>query len=314
MTSKAIGTGTSAALARASLVVPWAIVLVAVSFISPSTLLGSLMFVALGIAAATLTAFGASEWGRSARTSPVFWEAAARNVWMIGVLAAVLFFVRALGDTSREIAQVARDLALAFLPALYGLALAGLAAVPALRLRAGGAESPGAETGAGADRSLGAALLVVLITWTVMRSPPGDTWRFAPWQMLLHWPAVLVVIGGALLVVAIAGAALRGRIGPVALALSGGLASLAGLLLVLLGFADRDLARIVSGINFILTSCFVALAGMLIVANPIEDQRLRGGGDPFPGNRTTWLLFPVATLVYLVITLVLAMTPMQQRM
>ena len=314
MTSKAIGTGASAALARVSLAVPWAIGLAVFVFLAPSALAGGALFVALGIAAVTLTAFGAREWGRAARTSAVFWENAARNAWMVGVLAAVLFFVRALSDSSRGIAQVARDLALAFLPALYGLALAGLAAVPALRLRTGGGERRGDDAAAGSDRWLGAALFVVLVTWTVMRSPLGDAWRFAPWEMLLHWPAVLVVIGGALLVVAIAGAGLRRRIGVVALALAGMLASLAGLVLVLLGFADQSLARVASGLSFILTSCFVALAGMLIVADPIEDRRAREGGDPFPINRTAWLLFPAATLIFLVIALVLAMTPMQQKM
>ncbi len=314
MTSKAIGSGASAALARASVVVPWAIVLAASAFFPASAPVGGLLFVVLGLAAVTLTAFGAHEWGRAARTSPVLWESTARNAWTIGVLAALLFFARALGDSSRGLAEVARSLALAFLPALYGLALAALCLVPALRLRDSGAGSHSDESRGGADRWLGAALFLALVAWTLMRSPLGDAWRFTPWAMLLHWPAVLVVAGGALLVAAIAGPALRGRIGVVALALSAALASLTGLVLVLFGFADQSIARVVSGLDFILTSCFVAHVGMLIVANPIEDRRMRGGADPFPGSRTAWLLFPVATLVFLVITLVLAMTPMQQKL
>jgi hypothetical protein len=50
------------------------------------------------------------------------------------------------------------------------------------------------------------------------------------------------------------------------------------------------------------------------VANPVEDRRMRAGADPFSGNRMAWLLFPVATLVCLVIALVLAMTPMHQKL
>lgn len=314
MTSHANGTGVSAALARAGVVVPWAIGLAAFGYLSPSAPLAGLLFVVLGIAATTLTAFQARELGRAPRSSAVFWESTARNAWLIGVLAAELYFVRALSDSNRGIAQIARGMALSFLPALFGLALAGLALVPALRMRGAGAESRPNGTGAGLDRWFGIALFVVLVAWTVMRSPEGDAWRFAPWATLLHWPAVLVVIGGALLVAAIAGEGLRRRIGVAALALAGALASLAGLVLLLLGFADQSLARIVSGLSFILTSCFVALAGMLTVANPIEDRRLREGGDPFPITRTAWLLLPVATLILLVIALVLAMTPMQQKL
>jgi hypothetical protein len=314
MTSNANGTGASAALARAGVVVPWAIGLAAFGYLSPSAPVAGLLFVVLGIAAATLTAFQARELGRAMRSSAIFWESTARNAWLIGVLAAEVAFTRALSDSSRGIAEVARGMVLAFLPALYGLALGGLAAVPALRMRATGTESRPNEAGAGTDRWFGVALFVVLVAWAVMRSPVGGAWRFAPWATLLHWPAVLVVIGGALLVVAIAGEGLRRRIGVVALALAGTFASLAGLVLLLLGFADQSIARVVSGLSFILTSCFVALAGMLTVANPIEDRRLREGGEPFPVNRTAWLLLPAATLVFLVIALVLAMTPMQQKM
>lgn len=311
MTSTTPGSAASVARGRASVVAPWAIAFAAFAFLAPSAQVGGLLFVLLGIAAVTLTAFGGGEWGRAARTSAHFWESTARNAWMVGVLAALLFFVRALGDSSREMAQVARDLALAFLPALYGLALAGVAAVPALRLRGDADQSGAGEAGNGPDRWLGAALFVLLVAWTVGRSPLGDAWRFAPWGMLLHWPAVLVVIGGALLLIVMAGPVLRDRIGVVALALSGAIASLAGLVLVLLGFADQSIARVASGLSFALTSCFVALAGMLIVANPVEDRRVGDDGEPFAMNRAAWLLLPAATLVLLVIVLILAMTPIQ---
>jgi len=316
MTSMTTGPGASTALARASFVALWAIVLVAFAFLAPSAPVGGFLFELLGVTAVSLMAFAAHELRRAARTSAIFWEGAARNAWMVGALAALLFFVRALGDSSREMAQVARDTALAFLPAVYGLALAGLCAVRALRLRTAGAEAPREETAgvSPSDHWLGAALFVVLVVWTVVRSPLGGAWRFAPWEMLLHWPAVLVVAGAAVLVAMIAGAELRGRIGVAALALAGALASLGGLVLVLLGFADQNLPRVVSGLSSILTACFVALAGMLAIANPIEDRRMRQGGSPFPINRTAWILFPVATLFFLVIVLVLAMTPMRQQM
>jgi hypothetical protein len=316
MTSMTTGPGTSRVLARASLVALWAIVLVAFAFFAPSAPVGGLLFELLGVTAVSLMAFAVHELRRAARTSAIFWEGAARNAWMVGALASLLFFVRALGDSSRNLAQVARDLALAFLPAVYGLALAGLCAVRALRLRTAGAEAPPEATSkvSASDHWLGAVLFTVLVVWTLVRSPLGGAWRFAPWEMLLHWPAVLVVAGAAVLVAIVAGAELRGRIGVVALVLAGALASLGGLVLVLLGFADQNFPRVVSGVSSILTACFVALVGMLAVANPIEDRRMRQGGSSFPSNRTAWMLFPVATLFFLVIVLVLAMTPMPQRM
>jgi len=304
-------------MARVSVVVPWAVGLAAFVILPASAPVGGFLFVGLGVSAVALATFGAREWARGARSSPVWWESMGRNAWIVGALSALLFFARALGDSSRDLEHVARDLALAFLPALYGLALASVSVVLAMRFRADGTGSPPGEigdSGSGTDYWLGAGLFAVLVSWTVLRPPQGDAWRFAPWAILMHWPAVLIVIGGALVVVIIAGRALRSRIGVVAVALSGAIASLVGLVLVLSGFADQSVAGIVSGLDFMLTSCFVAQVGMLLIANPIEDWHRRAGGEPLPGCRAAWLLLPAATLVFLVITLVLAMTPMQQKL
>lgn len=314
MTSIDLEPGASPLLERVGLVALWAIGLAAFVFLKLSAPVGGAVFVLLGVVVLSLTAFTPAELRSASRTSVAFWEGAARNAWLLGAVASLLFFARGLGDSSGGLAQVARDLALAFVPSAYGLALAGLCAVPALRLQQASAQSPrGTTAGGRVDAWLGTALFLVLVA-VLMRPASGGTSGFTSWALLLHWPAALVVAGGTLLVVAIAGTALRGRIGVAALSLAGALGSLAGLVQVLLGFADQAFPRIVAGLSFILTACFVALVGLLVVANPIEDRRSRHGGASLLAiNRTAWLLLPLVTLLFLVVVLVLVMTPVTQK-
>ena len=274
---------------------------------------GGLLFVVLGVTAATLIAYDAREWPTAVRWPATVWEGVTRNAWCVGALASVLFFGRALGDSSRTIAEVARGLALAFLPALFGLILAGLAAVPALRLRSETPEGIEDQPRSGAGRYLGVLMFLGLVGWTLARPPEGNAWRFAPHALLLQPSAALTFAGGAPLFVAVSGPSLRRRVGVVACGLSAAVCAPAGLVLALLGIADQSIGRVVSGLGFVLSSCVVSLAALLAVANPVEDRRLRRGEDPMPLNRTVWILLPGVALVLLLIVLGFAMTPMQAR-
>jgi len=313
MTARLGGPWLSATRAWALVLLPWVLGLATLAMLPASAPAAGPLFVALGVTAAALIAFDAREWPSAVRWSATFWEGVTRNAWCAGVLASVLFFGRALGDSSRTIAEVARGLALAFLPALFGLILAGLAAVPALRLGTELGEGVEEEPSAGAGRYLGVLLLLGLIGWTIARPPAGGAWRFAPHALLLQPSAGLLFVGAALLFVAASGPSLRLRVGVVACGLSAAVCAPAGLMLALLGVADQSIDRVASGLGFVLTSCCLSLAALLAIANPLEDRRLRRGEAPMPLNRVVWILLPGLALVLLLIVLGFAMTPMQAR-
>ena len=92
---------------------------------------GALMTFSGGeIRAAFALACGAIGSADEARLSALFWEAAARNFWMLGVLRSILSFVVSLGSLSGGLAALTAGLAHSLLAALYGMVLAIVCYVP----------------------------------------------------------------------------------------------------------------------------------------------------------------------------------------
>jgi MotA/TolQ/ExbB proton channel family protein len=291
----------------------WIAVLVGSAFLPPSGHVGGLLVTLLGGTALTLTAFTLDEARVALRTSAVFWEATARNAWMAGVLGSVLNFVLALGTAGAPAEGVLRRLGLAFVPAIYGLALAGLCSVPAVRLRQRAAtRGDGGGPGSRLDRALGPALflaLVVFTMWVHRRAtavPP-----LQPWNLIVHWPAVLVVLGAALGFRVLAGGEIARRLGSPVFAVAGTLGCLMGVVSVLLAIAEPDIGRLTGAVSFILTAAFVALLAMALVANPAEDRRVAAGEAPDYSwaSRAAWLLFPLAALIFLFVAFLVVTTP-----
>jgi hypothetical protein len=188
-------------------------------------------------------------------------------------------------------------------PSVYGLLVGALCVVRALRLREAGGAAPAAPPARGWENGLGCLLYVVLLGWTIGQPYLGaSTPRFMPWDWVFYWPSILVVLGGALTLLGVAGGALRGRIAAASVALAGTIGALAGLVVALVGF--------------MVTACFIALVVMTLAANPAEDRRAKRGepGVPSPWSRAAWLLFPLITVLVLVITLVMVMTPMTRKL
>lgn len=325
----------SRARGRAVLVTLWAALLALSLAFASRPEIGGLVFVVLGATALTLAAFTTADGAdalRLARPSAalpsapaaLFWEAFARNCWLSGVLGSLLYFVLALCDPSTSISEVATRMALAFVPAVYGLGLALLSVVPAVKLRyvlpgqpsAAGDERPGEDETAGGrglagEQLLGYVLFAVLLAATVgWRYVPLREPRFTVWSWLASWPAVVVVLL-ALFAAAAVGAPARGRVWTPAFAAGGLLGSLAGLVQVMVGFAARSLSELTSGIAFVVSSCFIALLGIAAVAAPREDRAARADACEHPWLfRAIWALFPAVALILLVITFVLVITPM----
>jgi len=344
MTSTALDEGRRPTfLVRGIILATWIAAMLASGLLSPSAVAGGLSFVVLACAAFALTGFtpaearaalrhavGSADPGGCPGSSALFWESAARTAWVSGALGSILFFAIALWDSERETHVVAIEMALSFVPALYGLALAALFLMPALRARRTDPPAPGrgssgavAPPGSGPargvpwDRWLGSLLFLILLAWTVGRSSLGIAHsRFTPWGILMHGPALLVVVGAALVLRLVAGNDLGRRIGAAIHAIAGGFGSLVGMTLALLGFVDGDLSRLTSGMSFCLTACFLALLGILVLAAPAEDRRASMGEAGYPSvpSRVACLVFPLAALAFTALTLFLAITPMIKKM
>lgn len=231
------------------------------------------------------------------------------DAWACGVLAAHLFVVRALARSDQGLAATGREMVLALVPALAGLGIAAFAGMRALgRDTAAEQPSPGGGPGSPAGWA-GAGLLVLVVAATLVlasRSAAGP--RLAPSALLLHLPALLVFAGTTLLLLRVAGRAGTGPGRALAIALSGALAGTAGLVQTLLGFVEKDLPRVTAGVSFLLTSGFVSVLALVLLA-----REEAGEGVPQPA-RTAGLvaraLLPLAGLLFLVVALVLVMTPM----
>ena len=67
------------------------------------------------------------------RKAGYFWETAVRNFWMLGILGSVISFVIALGSSEGGIFGIASRMSASYISAVYGMALAVICSVPALK-------------------------------------------------------------------------------------------------------------------------------------------------------------------------------------
>ena len=325
--------------ARGRAVVRW---LVAAAFITAVVFSGffhgmtnraGLYFLLLGTAASVLTGFSRAEIGAAFRSAArrtgtpedlirasIFWEAAARNAWILGVLGSVLNFTVVLGGGSGGIADISRRMIQSFVVTLYGLVLAIVFLVPSMQLAgSAGKTEPILPSKPARGRSLlfervtGYALFAVVLGLTVfslIRSfPPGGPMPAA--KVMLHGPAALVVFGGAtalaLFIGAGAGALTFG------FGMMGLIALLLGLIQAMFGFVHADIKEIAAAIAFIISSSLYALLGLVLVAAPLDDrERMDGRGRPGRLSRVLGVLFPLLAFLFLLLTWIMVITPMKK--
>ena len=66
--------------------------------------------------------------------SAYFWEAMARNFWMVGVLGSLITFIIGLGSSAGGIQGISTRMTNSYLSTIYGMILAVICAAPALKL------------------------------------------------------------------------------------------------------------------------------------------------------------------------------------
>jgi len=262
------------------------------------------------------------------RKSMAFWEAAARNAWMTGVLGTILNFIVALCTMSGGIAEVATRMATSFLATVYGMVLAVICAVPAwklgeiLRLKpAVNVPTTMAKLEASWAKSmrfenvLGYLLFLVAVAWTAFKPVLGMAYlNFSPFDWVIYWPSLLVVVGGTTALVLFVGGAGAGKVLTPAFAITGLVGSLLGFIQALLGIAGKVISTVSAGITFVIASCFMAMLGMMLVGAPLEDRLVKTGRMDRPSalSRAAVYVFPLLALIFLVVALILVITPMKK--
>lgn len=259
----------------------------------------------------------------------VFWESASRSFWMVGVLASVITFAIALTSSEGGIAAIATRMASSFIGAVYGLILSVICLVPAFKLSGartlGPSGSTSAESGSAPTaprpafrypRLVGYTVFVFMVAGTLieahLRIPEPN--RFQAWEWLIYWPAVLVVLGGTSALVLFIGNAGKGQSFTFGFAVTGLLGALLGFIQVLLGMAARNIQDVSAAVSFVLSSCFFALLGMILVGAPLGNRWLRHSPHTKPPTLSliAGYVFPLVALIFLVITWVVVLTPMKQ--
>ena len=300
-------------------------------------------FVLAAGAAMTLTSFSTGEIasafkhlgekgsGSAARldNSRYLWEAAARNMYLLGVLGTLIAFITGLGNNTGGLTGISGRMISAFLSTIYGLVLAVILYVPALKLRsrmetmeAGAAEAEpdrGASHAAGRFRFenyVGYGLLLLILGWVIgapLLTRSQDS-PMNPAEVFIHWPALLVVLGGTIILVLFMGSSRLGRSLTLSFAFTGLIGALLGIIKTMMAINARSIEDVALAMTFLLSCCFAALMGMVILGAPLEDLALKTGDRSLHDNpsRIAWFVFPIFTLIFLLFTFILILTPMKK--
>lgn len=276
------------------------------------------------IRSAFLHAFGKSGTDAELFISSYFWEACVRNFWMLGILGTIISFIIALSQSGGGIGDIANRMSYSFLSMLYGLILAIICLVPLLRLKQesdttknlGPSDMEIKTSGLLYNYTFGSILFIAVFIGTVFFSYnllPMDG-PLDPISILVCWPALLTVVGGTVLLALFIGGNNYGYTFTLGFALTGLLGSLTGFVQALLALSNRSIEDVASAITFVLSSCFIALLGMILVGIPFADRSVKASRAK--GNlalsRIVWFVFPLITLIFLALTFLAVITPMQK--
>ena len=295
-----------------------------------------LFFLLLGSAASVFMGFSRDEIGAAfrhaagrpgpavdLRRAAYFWSAAARNAWILGVLGSVLNFTIVLGGGSRGIADASNQMIQSFLITLYGLVLAVVCLVPAMKLSglAGRASYAAASKPSGPrsllfGRAAGYSVFVLVVGLTglslVKDSPQDGPLSVA--QLMFHGPAALVVVGGAISLALFLGGGTGAKALTFGFGMTGLVALLLGIIQAMFGFVHADIKGIASSVSFIISASLYALLGLALVAAPREDRELMDGRRDRPGRLSgmIWRIFPLLAFLFLILTFIIVIIPMKK--
>ncbi|MGD9346449.1 MAG: hypothetical protein PVH84_11330, partial [Candidatus Aminicenantes bacterium] len=224
---------------------------------------------------------------------------------------------------------IASRMSTSYISAVYGMALAVICAVPALKtsgllgtqLKEERENILEEKTRQNVpflklDTVIGYVLFIFALGWTIFTPILGETFEgpIKPHDLFLYWPSLLVVLGGTIAIALFAGNSAASRSMTLGFALTGLLATLMGFVQAMIGFSSKNIQDVASAITFILSSCFIALMGMMLVGNPLVDRSAKAikAHKAQTLNRIAWFIFPFMTLILLFLTFVMVVTPIQK--
>jgi hypothetical protein len=252
-----------------------------------------------------------------------FWAAAARNVWILGVLGSAMNFTIALSGGSGGIAETSNRMIHSFIVVLYGLVLAVICLIPAMKLAGLAEKAPEAGIPGGVpvqrllfERVTGYVLFAAVLGLTVFsltRGYPQDG-PLPVARVMLHGPAILVVLGGAIALALFMGAGAGARALTLGFAMTGLIGLLTGLIQALFGFVHTNIEEIAAAVAFIISASLFALLGLVVIAAPLEDREVMEGRRERPGalSRMFWIVFPLLSFIFLLLTFIMVVTPMKK--
>ncbi len=256
------------------------------------------------------------------RVSILFWEATGRGFWMLGALrsiqSVILGFEAMKTEESAGILTIIDAMTRCLLSSFYGILLAVICLIPCWKLmgkmqsRQEGSEAPLSIPHPGLRYSavIGYVLLFSVWALTIPNLSKSILWNSLP--SLIYWPSLLVVAGGALAIVLFIGGVNAGPPLSASFASMGFIGVLMAFIQMLLGIASAKIVSVASALVFVLSSCFAALLGMILVGAPLEDRAVRTGriAKPSAFSRASWYGFPMLTLILVPLVIVIITTPL----
>jgi hypothetical protein len=243
-----------------------------------------------------------------------FWEAAARNFYLMGILMTVISFTILIKNMpSGSIRNFWMTLAICCITAVYGLILAALCAIAGLRVN-NKLHGPGQSqqeiqeepTKPGHNRYIekiiGALLFIATLGWVILGADAL--------MVFIYWPSLLVVAGGAILFVLCVGNGADGLSTTLGFAFSGIIGILFGFVQMFHGGAS--IKGITEGMTVVILSCVFAMVGMMLGGVHRQDHTYKTGKsqENITASRIAWYGFPVIVLMLLFYFFLMTIIPM----
>ncbi len=276
---------------------------------------------------AFLNAIGSTVNEAEIRESVYFWEAAGRGFWMLGVLRGILNLIMgfaALAVEENGLQLIMKEMSRSLLAVLYGILLAVICFIPCWKLMGKRQSRPLVDQERRErpsiieqpSRIISAAIGYVLFIAALYLTTSTPHSLGALTFYVNFRPSLLVVLGGTLALMLFMGKTTTGPTLSTAFAGMGFIGSLVGCIEMLFSIATVSgppgIAAVAGALVFVLSSCLAAQLGMILVGAPLEDRALRMGqlAAPTAFSRVAWYVFPLLSLIFLVVAFVMIITPL----
>jgi hypothetical protein len=209
------------------------------------------------------------------------------------------------------------------LPTFYGSLLAAICFVPCWKLL-GNLPSlpstPGTERRDGLESSVRTGWgFATIIGYVIFLAVLVSTFQLPNFSLLTMWSVyrspLLVVLGGTMALILFAGGNKTKLTLSAAFAGMGLIGSLMGFIQMLHGITiggPKGIGHVAGALVFVLSSCFTALLGMALIGAPSEDRAIRMSRAVAPStfSRVAWYVFPLLSLVFLVLVFTMIILPL----